>query len=674
MDAASLRKARGYAKAKLTRLTTQILGDSGDVDGDLDKIQAEIKLERLEEIRREFEDIHRRLLETLGDLTVDDTTEEELFEERYLQVKIKLRRVINQTPTESVALSPNMDAVTQLLQQQTELIRHLGRERDVQDGFPTASTSAGSANGNEALTAILARQTEILDRVAIATGTINSDTRVKLPTIKLPRFEGKIEDWKCFSDSFRSIIHDKPNLSDIEKFQYLISSITGDAAKIIESIELTGRNYATAWELLQQRYDDPRSLKKKHIQCLFAMPSVVKESAKALRDLMDYASRHLRMLKVLGLPTDTWDELIMHMLETKFDIKTLRAWEEEVERNEIDNLHDMLEFLRKRCQTLERIESRSVDKTERGKESDSRSKVSAMAGSKTHSGGKGTSHQRAASLITSVNTGKCYLCNGAHLIYFCEKFLGLSVPDRIKEVRRLKLCMNCLRNDHYAKTCKLGSCRECSEKHNTLCHLTPESEISVTSEAAKSTVQTSHESSNGVAVHALSNTKGRRVLMATAIVEATQRNGASIPIRALLDSASEANFITQSACNKLGLKRSKASELVMGLNEIENRVYGICEIRIKLRCSSFQVNVQCLIVPKITKNSMKIGRSKLQLPSNIELTDTDFYKVGPIDPLIGAEYFFDLLEVGKRIGYRSISFAKHETWMGNSWLSASDNL
>jgi len=71
------------------------------------------------------------------------------------------------------------------------LIRYLGRERDVQDGVPTASTSVGSANGNEALTAILARQTEILDRVAIATGTINSDTRVKLPTIKLPRFEGK---------------------------------------------------------------------------------------------------------------------------------------------------------------------------------------------------------------------------------------------------------------------------------------------------------------------------------------------------------------------------------------------------------------------------------------------------------------------------------------------------
>jgi len=42
MDAASLRKVRGYAKGKLTRLTTQILGDFGEATGDLDKIQAEM--------------------------------------------------------------------------------------------------------------------------------------------------------------------------------------------------------------------------------------------------------------------------------------------------------------------------------------------------------------------------------------------------------------------------------------------------------------------------------------------------------------------------------------------------------------------------------------------------------------------------------------------------------
>ena len=200
----------------------------------------------------------------------------------------------------SDAVPRDTDAVTRLLQQQTELMEQMRRDAQHQEGADALTPRSN----NEALSAILARQTDILDRVANNAGTINADNRVKLPTIKLPRFDGKIEDWKAFSDSFRSIIHVRPQLSDVEKFQYLVSSISGDAAKIIESIELMGQNYSTACELLLSRYDDPRSLKKKHIECLFTMPVVAKESAKALRELIDYTSRHLRMLKILGLPTD----------------------------------------------------------------------------------------------------------------------------------------------------------------------------------------------------------------------------------------------------------------------------------------------------------------------------------------------------------------------------------
>ena len=184
---------------------------------------------------------------------------------------------------------------------------------------------------------------------------------------------------------FCSIIHDKPHLSDIEKFQYLNSSISGDAAKIIESIELTSQNYRTAWGLLQQRYDDSRSLKKKHIQCLFAMPTIT-ESARALRELIDYTSRHLRILRVLGSLTEAWDELVLHMLETRIDVKTLRAWEEEINANKNPSLADMSEFLRGKCQTLERIESRTVDRIEKpSKEGEQRGKGPATTGRKSYS-------------------------------------------------------------------------------------------------------------------------------------------------------------------------------------------------------------------------------------------------------------------------------------------------
>lgn len=174
-----------------------------------------------------------------------------------------------------------------------------------------------------------------------------------------------------------------------------------------------------------------------------------------------------------------------------------------------------------------------------------------------------------------MSSGKCYYCNGNHFLYFCEQFLALSVPDRIKEVKRLKLCINCLRNDHFVKTCGKGSCRQCNGKHNTLCHLAQDSKPIIASESTIAKIEENNKSSSNVAVHTANSDKGRRVLMAIARVDATQRNGSSIPIRVLLDSASEGNFITQAAYNRLGLKRNRVSEIVTGLNETENTVSHI---------------------------------------------------------------------------------------------------
>lgn len=358
-DFDGLRKARKYTKGKLTRLRNQVMEANTETGFTMDKEQAESRLEKLEEICREFESIQTQLLDDFDD---EDTTEEEHFEARYFEVKALLKQCIKQFARENTA-TDNTGMMIQLLRQQSELIQQMGRGSQGEASAATPSLN----DGNETIAAILSRQTEILDSVASTAGSSNVDTRVKLPTIKLPHFDGKIEDWKCFLDSFRSIIHNKPQLSGIEKFQYLVSSISGDAAKVIESIELTEQNYTTAWDLLQQRYNDPRSLKKKHIQCLFTMPTVAKESAKAIRELIDHTSRHLRMLRVLGSPTNEWDELIMHMMETRFDARTLRAWEEEIERirtrragddQDIEaNLDDMLEFLRRKCQTAHRDES-----------------------------------------------------------------------------------------------------------------------------------------------------------------------------------------------------------------------------------------------------------------------------------------------------------------------------
>ncbi|XP_018362903.1 PREDICTED: uncharacterized protein LOC108761065 [Trachymyrmex cornetzi] len=465
---------------------------------------------------------------------------------------------------------------------------------------------------------------------------VNED-EVKLPTVKLPIFDGRTEEWKRFYETFQSLIHANEVIPNIQKFQYLVTSLSGNAAKIIESIELTDANYSVAWELLKKRFDDPRAIKKKHIQCLFAMPKIEKESALAIRSLVDYTQKHLRVLKSMQMPTDAWGELIIHMMESKLDTKTLRAWEQSGKANDA-SFDKLTDFLEERSQMLERLEARSKEKPSAHKKEDDKTK------SKTHS------KDGAIALANSTDSGKCYLCHGEHCLYQCGKFLSYPIDERIKEARRLKLCMNCLRNDHFVKTCKMGSCRKCAGRHNTLCHRDTTNEKKNDDENKKQESKDADpKASSSVAVHHAVNMEKKHVLLATAIVNAVHRNGSVVPIRILLDGASEVHFITHAACNKLGVKRNRESEIVTGISEIESSVTQCCNVVLKSRFSSACANIRGLVVPKITKSlpCSDIDYNALNIPKNLKLADPEFYKKGPIDLLVGAEYFYDWILTGK---------------------------
>jgi len=431
-----LRKQRGTVKAKLTRLNARVEQVS---EQQTSREEIEVYIARLEEIQKEFESIQHRISNvTEGESTVADVTDDVEFEERYFETKIKLKQWLSNLPIQGEPRSSASDeALARVLQQQSELMKQLSQQHN------DLQASASS----DAITKLFEQQTQWMRSIAGANSAANQESKVKLPVVKLPTFEGHTEEWKRFSETFQSMIHSNESIPNIQKFQYLVTSVRDDAAKIIESIELTDQNYIIAWELLKRRFDDPRAIKKKHIQCLFTMPRVDKESTAAIRGLVDYVLKHLRVLKSMNLPTDSWDELVIHMIEAKLDTTTLRAWEQHAVTAEV-KLTILTDFLVRRCQILERIEARTKEKSVASKVEPSRQRTKA--------------HEKSTALANVTAAGKCYLCNGDHLLYRCERFLALTVDERIKEVRRLKLCLNCLRNDHFVKTCKMGTCRKCS--------------------------------------------------------------------------------------------------------------------------------------------------------------------------------------------------------------------
>ncbi|CAK9796143.1 hypothetical protein ANTPLA_LOCUS663 [Anthophora plagiata] len=77
-----------------------------------------------------------------------------------------------------------------------------------------------------------------------------SGLQVNLPKADLPNFSGKFEDWLSFKDKFSSMIDHQDGFSKVQKFHYLRSALSGEAAMVIAAMETTENNYSNAWQLL----------------------------------------------------------------------------------------------------------------------------------------------------------------------------------------------------------------------------------------------------------------------------------------------------------------------------------------------------------------------------------------------------------------------------------------
>lgn len=63
---------------------------------------------------------------------------------------------------------------------------------------------------------------------------------LKLKLVQNPEFSGHLQDWPTFSELFNSLIINNRTSNDVQKMQYLKTSLAGNAAKVIEQLEIIG--------------------------------------------------------------------------------------------------------------------------------------------------------------------------------------------------------------------------------------------------------------------------------------------------------------------------------------------------------------------------------------------------------------------------------------------------
>ena len=73
-------------------------------------------------------------------------------------------------------------------------------------------------------------------------------------------FSGDKPRWTEFWDSFECAIHTNKKLSDIEKFNYLKSKVSGEAKSAILGFALSKENYKIAVEILKDRFGNTQEV------------------------------------------------------------------------------------------------------------------------------------------------------------------------------------------------------------------------------------------------------------------------------------------------------------------------------------------------------------------------------------------------------------------------------
>lgn len=444
---------------------------------------------------------------------------------------------------------------------------------------------------------------------------IVAQSNVRLPAISLPRFDGSFDNWLEFRDSFNSLINKNTNIELIQKYQYLKSSLTGNAANLIKSLPVSEANYETAWELICNRFNNKNSLVFNHIKAIFNSPKLHMSTSKCLRSLIDETTKNLRTLKGLGLPTDHWDVLIIHLLSEKLDSDTLCKWEEYKFGEDLPTFESFRLFLESRAQWLEALESHSKCKD-----------------NKYLKKNFNTSNQQPSRSFAAYALN-CSMCNNSHKLYNCKEFLALTPENRYQTAKSLKLCLNCLESNHYTKKCFKRGCMKCSLKHNVLLHFENKCEIQEESSKDKTIAMSSYENN------------GHDVLLSTAVVNVFDNNGKTHTCRVLLDSGSQSNFICSDFCQKLKLTTKRIEMSVTGINQISSVVHSLCNLKFNSRINNYSANISCLVVPKICTKipHTSINIKNLHIPSHIELADPSFNISSKIDMLIGADLFWDLI-------------------------------
>ena len=396
-----------------------------------------------------------------------------------------------------------------------------------------------------------------------------------LPKVELRPFEGSVPQYPIFKATFDELVH-SAEISDASKLTRLLQYTQGKAHDAIKACAFTDGGYQEARGILERRFGCPHAITHALVKKLKDGKQVkTAEEVMELANDLEVCASTLRSLRTLsevesqGLIVDVVRRMPAHA-QHRWRRKAVEYREEKGFYPSFDAL---VEFARREAETENDPVYGSIGKKQVTETTTTQPQ--------RHQRNSHAAQASRTSAPPSRST-KCRLCSSDHKLIVCRDFRALTPGARLDFVNRHSLCHVCFYDNHSTADCKRPytcTIEGCGLKHSKFIHIYSDvphhSHAAAVAPAPITNVLAPIAGAPGSAQPPLYNVSAApapdsnmTTLRHSGFMTSAESDvDAFIPTidlvvhgetaRAVLDSGSNATFITRDFADRLGLKRKK---------------------------------------------------------------------------------------------------------------------
>ena len=379
----------------------------------------------------------------------------------------------------------------------------------------------------------------------------------RLPPPEPGMFLGDPIQFPSWLTSFELLIESR-QLTAAERLHYLKRYLGGPAKECIEGFVVisTDSAYEEAKKLLKERFGDNFTVANAFRRKLHEWPKISGNDAASLTKLSDFLQQCQAVMRV-----NTYLKILDDCHENQEILKKLPDWI--ITRwaravSDWTDIHRSFPPFGEFCRFISK-EAKIANNPVTGIQNVKPARVNKKSDditSRRHVGATEASQKenKLSNLQTSNNAERrkraCHLCSGDHHLNVCQNFLKKKLADRTRYIKENRLCFGCLKPNHVSKDCRSKmKCKTCSKSHPTSLHddTWKPRNSDETSENTVVKERITVGKTNVSSAKPYSST----TMIVPVYVSSHDKPQVEQLVYAMLDTQSDASFITEKTCNSL---------------------------------------------------------------------------------------------------------------------------